>query len=69
MQTHYYIYEGSRYENMKDCLRAIGNGTLKSKRFKYMLQLEVVQKNKINTDTQMGAGNSKQNYETRKRRV
>ena len=42
-QTHYYVFNDKRYENMRDCREAIGTG-IKSTQFKHMLACELVKK-------------------------
>lgn len=56
-KTHYYLYNGNRYENMKDCLDAIGNGKLGSRRFKHMFRIGLVEKIMINQGSQIAPKN------------
>ena len=67
-QTHYYLYAGERYENMKDCTEGIGNG-IPSKAFKHMLRLGIVTKVELKSDIQMNAEKLSNDETKRERRV
>jgi len=42
--THYYIYNGKRYENMKECREAIGYAGVSSASFKHLVKSGIVTK-------------------------
>ena len=65
-QAHCYIYKGVRYNNMKDCIDAIGNGEMKSRAFKHMLRYGIVKKILINKDVQIDAKNLKRDETIKK---
>lgn len=48
-QKHYYIYNGNRFENMKDCCQGIGKG-IAPRAFKHMLRMGIVEKIIIDND-------------------
>lgn len=48
-QTHYYLHNRKRYENMKECCQMIGNG-IPRKSFKHLLRMGLIEKIKINND-------------------
>jgi hypothetical protein len=45
------MYNNNRFENMRDCCLAIGNG-IPSKAFKHFIRMGVVEKININQDVQ-----------------
>ncbi len=60
-QTHYYLFAGKRYENMKDCREAIGDG-VSSKFFRHLVINGVVQK--VQKDVHIDAESKSQRRET-----
>ncbi len=67
-QTHYYLYNNERYENMKDCCKAIGTG-IPGKSFKHFIRVGLVEKILINQDVPENTNTSEYDKATTETRL